>query len=77
MEPELDEIARTTDFSGVVRVERDGQVFEKAYGLAHRGYEVPNAMDTRFAVASGCKGFTALAVVSLIEQGVLSWHEGP
>ncbi|MFI6099888.1 serine hydrolase domain-containing protein [Lentzea sp. NPDC051213] len=72
MEEKLDEIARTTDFSGVVRVDRDGQVFEKAYGMAHRGFGVPNTMDTRFGIASGCKGFTALTVVSLIEQGLLS-----
>lgn len=72
MADELDEIARTTDFSGVVRVERDGQVLTRAYGLAHRGYRIPNTVDTRFAVASGCKGFTALTVVSLIEQGLLS-----
>lgn len=72
MEDELDEVARAADFSGVVRVERDGQVLAKAYGPAHRGYGVPNTVDTRFGIASGCKGFTALAVVSLIEQGLLS-----
>jgi CubicO group peptidase (beta-lactamase class C family) len=44
---------------------------ERAYGLAHRGYEIPNEVDTRFGIASGAKGFTALAVVSLIEEGLL------
>lgn len=72
MADELDELARANDFSGVVRVERDGQVLERAYGLAHRGYGIRNTVDTRFAIASGCKGFTALTVVSLVEQGVLS-----
>jgi CubicO group peptidase (beta-lactamase class C family) len=72
MEDELNEIARATDFSGVVRVDRDGEVLARAYGLAHRGYGIPNTVDTRFAVASGCKGFTALTVVSLIEEGRLS-----
>jgi CubicO group peptidase (beta-lactamase class C family) len=46
-------------------------VLEKAYGLAHRGYEIPNEIDTRFAIASGVKGMTALAVVSLVEEGAL------
>lgn len=73
MADELDEVAREHDFSGVVRVERDGQVLERAYGLAHRGYGVPNTVDTRFAIASGCKAFTALAVVSLIDDGTLSY----
>ncbi|MGW5050396.1 serine hydrolase domain-containing protein [Actinokineospora sp. NPDC004072] len=68
---DLDEVARATGFSGVVRVERDGQMFTRAYGHAHRGYGVPNTPDTRFAVASGAKGFTALTVVSMVERGQL------
>ena len=59
-------------FSGVVRVDRGGEVeLAKAYGLAHRGYGIPNTVDTQFAIASGTKGLTALAVVSLIEDGAL------
>ena len=42
-----------------------------AYGYAHRAYRIPNTVDTRFAIASGSKSLTALAVVSLIEQGAL------
>jgi CubicO group peptidase (beta-lactamase class C family) len=73
-EPEhaIDAIAAETGFSGVVRVDgADGSVVAKAYGLAHRGYEIPNEIDTRFALASGTKGLTALTVVSLIESGQL------
>jgi CubicO group peptidase (beta-lactamase class C family) len=56
----------------VVRVDRgDEVVLERAYGLAHRGYEIPNETGTRFAIASGVKGMTALAVVSLVEEGTL------
>jgi CubicO group peptidase (beta-lactamase class C family) len=43
----------------------------KAYGLANRGYEIPNEVDTRFAIASGTKGLTALTVVSLVQDGLL------
>ena len=46
-------------------------MLEKAYGLAHRGYGIPNEVDTRFAIASGVKGMTALVVVSLVEDGTL------
>jgi len=71
-EPEIDAIAAANDFSGVVRIDRDGEVeLAKAYGLAHRGHEIPNAVDTQFAIASGVKGLTAVAVVSLIEDGSL------
>jgi CubicO group peptidase (beta-lactamase class C family) len=56
----------------VVRVDRgDETVLEKAYGLASRGYAVPNEIGTRFAIASGVKGMTALTVVSLVEDGTL------
>ena len=68
---ELDALASETGFSGVVRIDRtDGIELARAYGLAHRGFEIPNAVDTRFGLASGAKGFTALVVVSLIEEGV-------
>jgi CubicO group peptidase (beta-lactamase class C family) len=69
---ELDAIALQSAFSGVVRVDRGAEVVvEKAYGYAHRGFGIPNDVDTRFAIASGAKGMTALAVVSLIEDGTL------
>jgi CubicO group peptidase (beta-lactamase class C family) len=72
LEKELDALAAETSFSGVVRVDRGGEVVAaRAYGFAHRGYEVPNELDTRFAIASGTKGLTALTVVSLVEDGVL------
>jgi CubicO group peptidase (beta-lactamase class C family) len=72
LESQVDRVAAATGFSGVVRADRDGQVeLLKAYGSAHRGHGIPNAVDTRFGLASGTKGFTALAVMSLIEEGLL------
>ena len=72
LEEELDRIARETGFSGVVRIDgRDELLVARAYGLAHRGWAIPNAVDTRFGSASGTKGLTALTVVSLIEEGLL------
>jgi len=72
LERDLDAIASETAFSGVVRVDRAGRAeVAKAYGLAHRGYEIPNEVDTRFAIASGTKGLTALTIVSLIEDDLL------
>lgn len=72
LEDALDLVADSTGFSGAVRIDRSGSIeFAKAYGLADRGHEIPNTIDTQFAVASGTKGLTALAVVSLIEDGSL------
>lgn len=61
-----------TSFSGVVRIDRGGDVeLARAYGLAHRGQEIPNTVDTRFATASGTKGLTAVTIASLAEDGLL------
>ncbi len=70
---ELDQLARDVGFSGVVRVD-DGQqmVVANAYGMARRDLGVANTVDTQFGVASGVKGLTALAVVSLVEDGTIS-----
>jgi CubicO group peptidase (beta-lactamase class C family) len=68
----VDSLADATGFSGVVRVDRDGKIeLAKAYGLAHRGLAIANTLDTQFAIASGTKGLTAVAVASLIEAGSL------
>jgi CubicO group peptidase (beta-lactamase class C family) len=68
----IDAIAEETGFAGVVAVDRGGEIeLAKAYGYAHRAHQVPNTVDTRFAIASGSKGLTALTVVSLIEQDAL------
>jgi CubicO group peptidase (beta-lactamase class C family) len=75
MEPDLADVhslAMEQSFSGVVRVDRDGRtLMATAYGLADRAYHVPNAIDTKFAIASGTKGLTALTVVSLVDDGLL------
>src|SRR4029079_6007334 len=65
--------AERTAFSGVVRVDRGGEtLIAQAFGLADRGREMPNTVGTRFALASGAKGFTALVVMSLVEDSTLA-----
>jgi CubicO group peptidase (beta-lactamase class C family) len=77
LQRELDSLAAETSFAGVVRVDRgDDVVVESRYGSAHRAVEIPNTVDTRFGIASGAKGLTALAVVSLIEDGTLDLATG-
>lgn len=72
LEREIDATATEVGFSGVVRVDGgDRLVLARAYGFAHRGYEISNEIDTRFALASGTKSLTALTVVSLVEDGHL------
>lgn len=69
----VDEVARRWPFSGAVRADVGGSVaFEAAYGLAHRGLGVPATVDTRFGIASGTKGLTAMVVVGLVADGRLA-----
>src|SRR3954452_25162046 len=68
----MDEVAARTGFSGVVRVDHAGRTeLATAYGSAERAHEIPNTVDTRFAVASGTKTLTALVVMALVERGTL------
>jgi len=60
-------------FSGTVLIALAGEpVFEGAYGLADRSWEVPNEMGTRFDVGSINKDFTKVAVGQLLAAGKLS-----
>ncbi|MDU0370011.1 serine hydrolase domain-containing protein [Hymenobacter endophyticus] len=59
-------------FAGVVLVTRhDSVLLHQAYGLADAEWQVPNTPDTRFALASITKQFTAIAVLQLAERGQL------
>lgn len=69
----LQALAADEQFSGVVAVYDDGQPrFQGAYGYAHRGFKVPNQVDTRFRLASVSKPFTAAAVLRLVQDGALA-----
>ena len=69
----VDEKAAETGFAGVVRLERGGIVeLDAAYGLADRRHGIPMTTDNQLGMASGSKTFTALVVMRLAEQGLLS-----
>ncbi len=74
---QLNQLLLTTsqeeEFSGVVLLQCDRELlFEGTYGLANRSWKIQNQIDTRFRIASISKMFTAVAVLRLIEEGVLS-----
>lgn len=76
MSADLDATARDTGFSGVIRLDRPGSpVFVRAYGQADRAHGIPLTAEHRCGVASIAKGFTALAIGSLIDQGLLRWDD--
>jgi CubicO group peptidase (beta-lactamase class C family) len=60
-------------FSGVISIRRDDEVLgEWAVGLADRTAGVANTPHTRFGLASGTKTFTAVTVLSLVADGLLT-----
>ncbi len=60
-------------FAGAVRVDVGGStLLRAAYGMADRARAVPVTVDTRLGIASGSKVLTALAVLSLVEDGTLA-----
>jgi CubicO group peptidase (beta-lactamase class C family) len=72
LEEQVRRVADSNGFSGAVRVHRDGMVVvDAAFGMADRGHGIAATTTTRFATASATKGFTALAVMRLVETGAL------
>jgi CubicO group peptidase (beta-lactamase class C family) len=69
----VNDIAAAVGFSGVVRLDRNGStVVDRAYGLADRAHGIEMTTSTQLAMASGSKTFTALVVLKLVEERVLS-----
>lgn len=72
---DLERAAADEGFSGVILVaDGDRPVRELAIGLANRAEGTPMTVDTRLATASGTKGYTALAAVSMIESGLFDFE---
>lgn len=68
----LETAASKRAFTGVITVDAgDERALARSFGSAHRAFAVPTTPDTQFAIASGSKTFTALAVMRLVEDGVL------
>ena len=61
------------NFNGVVLVAQNSEaIFKKAYGLANREWEIPNAIDTKFRIGSLTKQFTALLILQLVDKGKIN-----
>ena len=71
-EQDLDSLAATHQFSGVVLLARNGTpVLQRAWGMADRERGRPNDLATHFNLGSINKLFTATAVRQLAESGRL------
>ena len=64
------------DFSGVIRIIQNGQIiFETSRGYSNIEFSIKNTMETRFAVASVAKQFTAFAIMILYDKGKIRLDE--
>jgi len=61
---------KESGFSGVVGIAQGGQlIFSSAHGYEQRVSQRPNKVNTRFALASVGKLYTAIAIHQLVERG--------
>ncbi len=61
------------EFTGSALVRRGGEtLLAEAHGFAHRGFAVPNTIETRYDIASVTKTFTAVSVMQLVEKGAFA-----
>ena len=73
LDKQIAQAVAADEFSGAVLIARkDKPVFQKAYGLASKEYNVPNRVDTKFNLGSINKIFTQIAIGQLVENGKLS-----
>ena len=62
----------TGQFGGAILVAQDGKIiYNDAFGWANLEWRIPNALDTRFRIASITKEFTAVLVMQQVEKGRL------
>ena len=72
----LEELVAADRFSGAILVAKDEMVlFQQAYGMAEKNFQVPAQLYTKYNLGSMNKMFTAVAIVQLAEQGKVLLHE--
>ena len=63
-------------FSGTVLLAKDGKVlYQGAFGIANKDFNVPNKIDTKFNLGSMNKMFTGVAIAQLVEKGKISYED--
>jgi CubicO group peptidase (beta-lactamase class C family) len=72
----VEKLVAADAFSGTVLIARgDKPLYQGAFGLASRAFQVPNRLDTKFNLGSMNKMFTAIAIAQLVEAGKLSFED--
>jgi CubicO group peptidase (beta-lactamase class C family) len=60
-------------FDGAVLVAEQGKiVYQEAFGMANREWNIPNKVDTRFMIGSVSKPLTAMLVLVYVQKGLIN-----
>src|SRR5450432_531700 len=61
------------EFTGTVLVAQKGKIiYEKAFGMADREWNIPNTVQSKFEIGSVTKQFTSACILQMVDQGKLS-----
>src|SRR5690625_1283943 len=69
----LNEKAKELLFSGAFYGQKGNDILKGSHGFSNISDKIANQLDTRFAIASGCKIFTSVAICMLVEAGEFSF----
>lgn len=70
MQSRLAAAEKNSEFSGAILIGvGDEIIYSQAFGLAHKGLNVPNKVDTKINLGSLDKQFTMVAVMRLVDEG--------
>ncbi|RYF99078.1 MAG: class A beta-lactamase-related serine hydrolase, partial [Chitinophagaceae bacterium] len=60
-------------FDGAVLVAKDGKIiYQEAYGLANREWQITNTVNTKFMIGSVSKPLTAVLMLIQVQKGLIS-----
>ncbi|WP_339254694.1 serine hydrolase [Sporosarcina sp. FSL W8-0480] len=69
----LEKVQTELLFSGAFYAQKGNEILKGSSGFANRSEKIANLVNTRFAIASGCKIFTSVAICMLAESGEISF----
>ncbi len=68
-------ITEENSFQGAVLVAQYGNIiYQEAFGYSDLESKTPNKIETKFLIGSTTKSFTAVAIIQLMENGLVNLH---
>ena len=69
----MDAHVKMNQFSGSILIAKNGHILmSRGYGSANYEFNIENTPQTKFRIGSLTKGFTAVAIMQLVENNILS-----